>query len=441
MDKLMDKFSGILMPIAAKLDNNRYLSAIKNSFMAAMPLLIIGSFFTLFANMPIPVYTSFMENWLGKTWQQVFTVPNDISMNMMTIYVLIGIATELAHSYKINRIGAIFAALAAFFVLTPMFGFKQTSNGVGIPLTNLGASGLFVGIIVAILAVEILRLINKLGWTIKMPDSVPTNVSESFSTLIPIAIIIIVFNFIRIIFEQTSFGSVQAFIFGNLQAPLTALGASLPATLLIVLVEGVLWSFGIHGANIVSGIMLPIWLSLTAQNATALAKGVAIPNIVNYQFYSNFIKIGGSGATFGLALLLFFAAKSQQLKAIGKLAIFPEIFTINEPIIFGMPIVLNPVMLVPFILAPLFMTLIAYFSMATGLVPLTNGVNIPWTTPPILAGFLVSGWRGALLNVIQIVLSVLIYLPFFKTADKLALKNEQENKTVSTSVDGAPATK
>ncbi|WP_415627880.1 PTS transporter subunit EIIC [Oenococcus sp.] len=147
---------------------------------------------------------------------------------------------------------------------------------------------------------------------------------------------------------------------------------------------------------------------------------------MNYQFYNNFIKIGGSGATFGLCLLLLFFAHSKQFKAIGRLAIGPEIFTINEPIIFGLPIVLNPLMVIPFILNPIIMALVAYISMRIGLVPLTNGVNIPWTTPPIIAGFLVSGWRGAVLNIVQILISVAVYLPFFKTADKLAV--DAENK-------------
>lgn len=340
---------------------------------------------------------------------------------------VIGIANELAKTYKLDKIGAIFAALAAFFVLTPMNPFK-TGTDVGMPLTNLGASGLFVGILVAIFSTELLRFVDKRGWTIKMPDSVPENVSRSFSTLIPIAIVIIVFNFIRLGFAATSFGSMQTFIFTFLQTPLTTIGASLPATILVMLIEGVLWSFGIHGANIVGSVMQPIWLSLTAQNATAFAKGLPIPNIVNYQFYSNFIKVGGSGATFGLILLLLFASKSKQMKAIGKLGILPEIFTINEPILFGMPIVLNPIMLVPFIVTPVVLTITTYVLMATSIVPLTNGVNIPWTTPPVLAGFLVSGWRGAVWNIVEIGISLVIYFPFFRMADNMALKAEQEKE-------------
>jgi PTS system cellobiose-specific IIC component len=172
--------------------------------------------------------------------------------------------------------------------------------------------------------------------------------------------------------------------------------------------------------------MQPIWLALTADNAAAFAAGKALPHIVNYQFYSNFMKIGGFGSTFGLALLLLFTAKSSQYKALGKLAIAPGFFGINEPIIFGLPIVLNPIMMIPFIIVPLVMAVIAYFAMSTGMVPYTNGTNIPWTTPPVIAGFLVSGWRGAVLNIVQIAISAAIYYPFFKSVDRLAYKKEQD---------------
>ncbi|CZQ92716.1 PTS sugar transporter subunit IIC [Trichococcus ilyis] len=429
MDKLLQILEEKMTPIAVKLEQNRYLSAVKNSFMSAMPLLIIGSFFILLAYLPIPPYTDFMLNTFGDDWQRMFTIPNNISMSMMTVYVVIGIGNELAQAYGLDRMAGIFAALASFFVVTPMHAFAEEGQGIGIPLGNLGAAGLFVGILIAILSVEIIRFTDRMGWKIKMPDSVPQNVSKSFSSLIPVALVIVFFNFVRIGFEQTSYGDVQTFIFNNLQTPLTALGSTLPATIVVLILEGILWSFGLHGSNIVGSVMQPIWLTLTAENATAVAAGQAIPNIVNYQFYSNFVKVGGSGATFGLCLLLLFAAKSKQLKALGKLSIGPEIFTINESIIFGMPIVLNPIMIVPFLLTPLVLCIVAYFAMSTGLVPLTNGVNIPWTTPPVISGFLVSGWRGAVLNIVQIGLSAAIYFPFFKIVDNIAVKEEAENET------------
>lgn len=431
MDKFLDLLQEKMGPIAYKLDSNRYLSAIKTGFFGAMPILIIGSVFLLFANLPIPGYADFMASIMGENWTTYFMVPYDMTMNIMTIFVVFGIAKDLAHHYKVDDLAAVVIAVVAFFILTPTIA--DTGGANGIPTSNLGASGLFVGMITAILAVEISRWVEQRGWTIKMPDSVPSNVARSFTALIPAFFVIVIFDLIRIGFSFTAYDTAQAFIFQILQTPLTALGSSLPATIVVLLFEGLLWSFGIHGSNIVGAVMQPIWLSLTADNAAAFSAHEALPHIVNYQFYSNFIKVGGAGGTLGLAILCVFVAKSAQFKTLGKLAIAPGIFNINEPLIFGIPIVLNPVMMIPFIITPVVLAIVAYFAMATGLVDFTNGTNLPWTTPPIVSGFLLNGWRGALLQVVQIGLSMAIYFPFFKLEDnkayQLELEGAHENQT------------
>lgn len=413
-----------MVPIATKIDSNRYITAIKDGFFGVMSLLIIGSFFLLLANLPISGYDEFMGSFLGADWKTYFTVPYDVTMNIMTIYVIVAMARSLARTYKLDSISVITSVIVAFFILTPMLEFKD--GGLGIPLANLSASGLFLGMIVSVIAVEIIRFVEGKGWQIKMPASVPENVARSFSALVPALFVIIVFNLIRIGVSFTDFGSVQDVIFHYLQIPLLSLGSTLPATLVITVFESLLWSFGIHGSNVVGGIMKPVWYALTADNAAAFAAGETLPHIVTHQFYSNFLKVGGFGGTLGLTILMLVKARSTQYKSLGKLAIGPGIFGINEPIIFGVPIVLNPIMIIPFMITPLVFTIVAYVSMTTGLVPYTNGANIPWTTPPIISGFIVSGWRGAVLNVVQILISIGIYYPFFKSADQIAVTREQE---------------
>ncbi|KAF1303784.1 PTS cellobiose transporter subunit IIC [Candidatus Enterococcus willemsii] len=423
MEKFVNALEGKLGPIAYKLNSNRYLSAIKNGFFVAMPLLIIGSMFLLITQIPIDPYLNFMESVLGSEWKTLFLKVNDMTMNAMTIFVVLGIAAELAKFYKVDIIPSQAIAIVSFFILTPLSSYDEASF---LPLTNFGAAGLFVGMITAILAVEIYRWVVQRGWVIKMPDSVPSNVAASFSALVPGFFVIIIFNLIRIGFVYTSYGSAHNFIFEVLQTPLLALGSSLPATIIILLFEALLWSFGIHGSNIVGAVMQPIWIALTVENAAAFEAGTTIPNIVNYQFYSNFVKLGGSSATIGLAIACVFFARSTQFKTLGRLSIGPAIFNINEPLIFGIPIILNPVMLIPFIIAPILMAVIAYVTMATGLVPYPNGVNLPWTMPPIISGFIVSGWRGGLLQLVQIILSFILYYPFFKMQDDTAYKTEIE---------------
>lgn len=425
METVFKKLEEKLGPIAYKLDSNRYLTAIKNGFFIVMPLLIIGSLFLLVTQIPFDPYLNFMASILGENWKDIFLKINDVTMNAMTIFVIFGIAAELAKHYEVDRYSAQAIAVVAFLILTPLSSYDEASF---LPLNNFGASGLFVGMITAILAVEIFRLIIQKGWTIKMPDSVPSNVAVSFSALIPALFVIILFNFIRLGFLMTPYVTAQDFIFKVLQTPLISLGSSLPAVLLILLFEALLWAFGIHGSNIIGAVMQPIWIILTVENATAFVNGDPLPNIVNVQFYSNFVKLGGSSATIGLAIACVFFAKSSQFKTLGRLSFAPAIFNINEPLVFGIPIVLNPIMLIPFIIAPLLMCIVAYTAMATGIVPLTNGVNLPWTMPPIIAGLMVSGWRGAVLQVVQIGLSFALYYPFFKMEDLKAYKAEKKNE-------------
>lgn len=424
MDKFTDKLQEVLGPFASKLDANRYLTAIKNGFFGAMPLLIIGSIFLLVTQLPINPYLDFMESTFGSDWMTPFLKVNDVTMNAMTIYVMIGMAAELANYYKVDRFASQCITVVAFLILTP---FEAIEGASFLPLTNFGAGGLFVGMITAILAVEIFRFVIQRGWTIKMPESVPSNVSASFSALIPGFFVIIAFTVIGLLFTLTPYNTAQDFVFELLQRPLLALGSSLPATMVVLLLEALLWWFGIHGSNVVGAVMQPIWIALTAENLIAFQAGEAIPNIVNFQFYGNFIKIGGTSAVIGLAIACLFFSKSSQYKTLGKLAIGPSMFNIMEPLAFGIPTVLNPIMLIPFVFTPLLMCVICYTAMATGLVPPANGVNIPWTMPPIISGLMVCGWRGAVLQVVQIFISFGIYYPFFKMEDNKAYKFEMES--------------
>ena len=422
MDKFLDTLQEKLGPIAYKLNENRYLSAIKSGFFGAMSLLIIGSIFLLFANLPIPGYADFMAGIFGANWTEFFMVPYNMTMNIMTLFVMIGISQDLSKHYGLDDLAGIIYGIVGFLILTPTL--LSADDASGIPMGNLSASGLFLGMMSAVFAVEIIRWVLARGWKLSMPDSVPSNVAKSFDALIPGLFVILIFNILRMVFALTPYETAQSFIFEIIQAPLTSLGATLPATVLVLILETLLFSFGLHGPNILGAVMQPIWLTLTAENADAYAAGAELPNIVNYQFYANFIKIGGAGSTLGLALLCLFVARSTQFKTLGRLAIGPGLFNINEPLIFGMPIVLNPILMIPFILTPVILAILTYFVMSIGLVPLTNGVNIPWTTPPLFSGFLISGWRGAVWQIVETVISAAIFYPFFKIEDNKAYSVE-----------------
>lgn len=429
MDRFMDKIGDTIAPIATKMTSNRYLSAIKEGFFGSTPILIAGSIFLLFTSLPFNGYAEFMTNIFGKKWMDFFYLPYQASFNLMSIYVVVGMARSLSKYYKVDEKLAITLSFVGIFVLTPLI---FTADGAkGLPLDNFAAKGLFVCMIATAISIEIYRFCAQKGITIKMPDSVPQNVSNAFAAVIPAFAIILLFDVLRTLFAMTDFGSAQQFIFTILQQPLQSLGGTLPATFIALLVESVIWCFGIHGSSIVSSVMNPIWYALSAENLAAVEAGIAMPNIVNYQFISFFVKLGGVGATLSLTLLCLFKSKSDQYKALGKLGIGASLFNINEPIIFGFPIVLNPMMMIPFVLSNVTVGVVTYAAIWSGLVPYINGVNLPYTIPVVISGFMLCGWRGALLQVVLLLITGLIYYPFFKAQDKQAYLEEQEQKKLA----------
>lgn len=429
MDRFMDKIGDTIAPIATKMTSNRYLSAIKEGFFGSTPILIAGSIFLLFTSLPFNGYAEFMTNIFGKKWMDFFYLPYQASFNLMSIYVVVGMARSLSKYYKVDEKLGIALSFVGIFVLTPLI---FTADGAkGLPLDNFAAKGLFVCMIATAISIEIYRFCTQKGITIKMPDSVPQNVSNAFAAVIPAFAIILLFDVLRTLFALTAFGSAQQFIFTILQQPLQSLGGTLPATFIALLVESVIWCFGIHGSSIVSSVMNPIWYALSAENLAAVEAGTAMPNIVNYQFISFFVKLGGVGATLSLTLLCLFKSKSDQYKALGKLGIGASLFNINEPIIFGFPIVLNPMMMIPFVLSNVTVGVVTYAAIWSGLVPYINGVNLPYTIPVVISGFMLCGWRGALLQIVLLLITGLIYYPFFKAQDKQAYLEEQEQKKLA----------
>lgn len=423
MDKMTNWLQAKVNPFAIKLNNNRYLGAVRDGFFGATSILIIGSIFLLLGNLPINGYADFMKGIFGAGWQQFFTVPYDMTMNIMVIYVVIGMAKSLARSYKIDDVQSIIMSFVALLILIPVITDKTGAEGI--PVASIGSSGIFLSIISTCVTVGILHLFIAKNWKISMPDSVPANVANSFSALLPGTAVIILAVVVRLIFQVTSFETVENFFMKLIQAPLVNIGSTFWATILVEFLEAFIFTFGLHGPSIINAVMVPIWTTLTVENQAAFSAGKALPHIMNMQFDANYIKLGGTGCTIGLVILMLYFAKSKQLKTMGKLAIVPSLFNINEPLIFGIPIVLNPILMIPFALSPIVFGGLSWLVSVLGILPIANGTNIPFTTPPIIAGFIISGWRGAVWNVIEILLSVAWYYPFFKILDRNTLAQNQ----------------
>lgn len=438
--KFTEKLEKVLMPVAEKISKNKYLVAIRDGFLCATPLLIVGSFFMLVANFPIQSYMDWLRSTevFGYSLASIISIPAGTTFDLMAIFSIVGIGYSFSKEMDVQPGFGSVMGLVAWFLLMPRFtmvtpeGATEALKVACIPLEWVGARGLFIGILSVFISIHLYKMIYNKGWVIHMPAGVPPTVEESFSSLIPGAIVIIAFLFINILFKLTPWQDGFNFIFNFLQLPLQNVGDSLGAMVVVYLFAHILWFFGIHGTNITDTVFTPILYALSADNLNALQAGLPLPHIINKQFQDLFATYGGGGSTLSLLIAALIFCKSKRVKELAKLSIIPGIFGINEPVIFGLPIVLNPVIAIPFIILPMINIVVAYFTMSIGLVPICNGVIMPWTTPPIISGFLASGWQGAILQVIMIIVGVFVYLPFIKTVDKGYIKQEEEALKVST---------
>lgn len=422
MKRLQDFLEKKILPFAAVISGQKHLLALRDGLILAMPLMIISSFFIIISQLPIPAYKEFMISVFGEgwtTWELAMVRP--ATMNLIAIVATIGVSSTLVKSYGRDGTAAGFLSLSAYLVLTPL------GEGNMWPQVPFGAQGLFMAMIIGLLVGEIYRLVLQRNWTIKMPSSVPPAISRSFEALIPAGIIIASALILRLLVSLTDFGSVQNVIYQVLQQPLTKAGTSLPGTLVAQFFNSFFWGLGLHGGQLVKSVMLPIWTTQMADNLNAFTAGMTVmPNIVTKQFIELFTWVGGSAGTLSLTVWMCLFAKSRQVKQIGKLAIGPAIFNINEPIIFGLPIALNPIMIIPFILAPMATITFSYLTMQAGIFPIPVGIDMPWTTPILISGYIstAGNFMGVVLQIINFFISLVIYYPFISLYDKQKLKEE-----------------
>ncbi|BDR57763.1 PTS cellobiose transporter subunit IIC [Xylocopilactobacillus apicola] len=412
-----------LIPFFNKIAGSRHLIALRDGMTAAVPMIIIGSIFMMIGQFPIKSYQTFMTQTFGANWATIVQYPTNASFHIMGLIAVAGISYNLAKSYKIDAFSSMIVAIGAFILTIPMQIDKK--GALWIPLKLLDSSGLFIALIVGLFVTDLYVWLVHKNLTIKMPDTVPPAVSNSFASLFPGAIVLIVVWLVRLGVEATPMKSIPNVITFFLQAPLGHLTNTLGGALVIEFIVSFLWLFGIHGANTLTGITSPMLLAALAENASAQAAGKPLPNIVTKQFFEIFIRIGGCGATLGLALMIAFMSRSKEFKVLGELVVGPAIFNINEPIVFGLPIVLNYKMAIPYILAPLSNVVMTYTSMKFGWVARTFGVMVPWTTPPLLSGYLSTGHiSGAVLQLVEIIVDAMIYFFFFKSMDNDKVKEE-----------------
>ena len=410
-----------MVPVVSKFASLRYMRALKSGFMVIMPLTIIASVFLLITDFPITGYPEFMAKIFGPEWDSFLSPAYRATFDMMGILLAGTIAYKLAESDEVDPLPVMIISIVAYVIVTPKFVTAESGEVINkvLPMAWLGTKGVITAIIMSITSTEIYRFIVKKNLVIKLPENVPPMVYKSFFSLVPGVIVVAFALLVNGIF-LTMGKSMHEFIYDILQEPLQGLTASPIAITIVAGLNGFLWWFGIH-PTVVNSIVNPLLNANSVENLELFKQGALTlenANIGTIQMIDQFATIGGAGMTIGLVLAMLVVAKSQRMKMLSKLSTVPAVFNINEPIVFGLPIIMNPLMLIPITLAPIVSVLIAYGAIVIGFMNPFNGVVAPWPTPPIFSGFLVSGWQGAVVQVVAIIAAFAIYYPFVLALDK-----------------------
>ncbi|MCT1901504.1 PTS sugar transporter subunit IIC [Oceanobacillus sojae] len=431
----MSKFNSVtalmenkVMPIANKFGQQRHLAAIRDAFISLLPITLAGGLVAIISSPPVTEETTngFMLAWeaFALNNAEVLNWVFAFTLGAMSLYVCIGITHFLCRFYKVNSFIPILFSVMGFFLLVTQpqeLGFDAKT----LEFSFIDGKGLLSAIIIGIGTTELYRIMQQKEFgKIKMPPSVPASLSDVFASLIPGIIIIAVYTIVYAIFH--SFGTNMAQSMFDFLSPTFKSADSLAFVIFITLLTHVFWFFGIHDAAL-GGVMGPIRDGNISINAAAQMAGEQLPHIFTTSFWTYFTAIGGAGSVIGLALLLIFLAKSKQLKNVGKVGIVPALFNISEPLIFGIPLMLNPMFLIPFLLTSTLNATISYICMSIGLVGKTFSM-LSWQMPPFIGAFFSTlDWKAFVLVILLMILDAILYYPFVKAYDRQLTKRELES--------------
>lgn len=397
--------------VGERLAHQRHLLAIRDGVVGALPLVLAGSLFLLLAQPP----SRLLQAWIAP-WAPLLLLPTRVLGGAIALYVAFSCAYALAKSYQLDAASAGLVALATYLVAA-----VQPASPGQLPallLQRLGAGGILAALAIALASVELTRLLVRARWTVRLPAGTPDAVGRSLLALVPcLASVGLVFLLVHLL------GVDVVRLLQELAIPLLRGVGSLPGVVGVVLVDSVLWLLGVHAAALGASLR-PLWEAMLVENLEAAASGAALPHIAPLHFYLWFVWQGGSGTALALGLLLV-RCRSAQLRSVGRIGLLPALCNVNEPLLFGAPVVLNPALAVPFIAAPLLSALVSYGAFALDLVR-RPALEVPWTLPAPIGAFLTTGGdvRAVALQVCTLTLSVAVYWPFVRRYDARLLGEE-----------------
>jgi cellobiose PTS system EIIC component len=401
-----------LLPWFTAVSENTYMSAIRAGMVSVVPLTIIGGLFIILSYLPVPGWDKIVAPYL-----QLLQIPVTATFGLLAVFVCLTIAYDLGQRLKQEAIVSATISLVVFLMI------QIQLKDLTFSMEGLGSKGLFTAILISIICVRVQKFFTDRNLVIKLPENVPPVVYESFVSLLPLIFLVLLFWIIRFVLGIDIDQVVQATF-----KPLVYGLNTLPGILVYAFLVTLLWSVGINGDNTLDAIVAPIFLQYLTDNVTAVSQGQPLPYITAYGFFTSFVNVGGTGATLALALILL-NSKEPGFRKVSRISITTQIFGINEPIFFGIPIVLNPIFMVPYILNALILTTGSYLLMEWNWIR-RPFVNVPWTTPPVIGHYLVSGgdWRAAVWGVISIGIAMAVYYPFAKAAERQRLQAEAEGR-------------
>lgn len=428
---MKDKLQNVLLSISSKVETNKYLGSIKEAFTMFVPFIIVGSFGSML-NILVSGANGLAQwvPWLSNL-SPAFTAINFVTISCMSLPIAFLIGYKLAEKENLPQLESGLIGLLSYLAVCPntistvVEGLKDpvVVNGLGAGV--IGAQGLFVSMIMSMVAVKFFGLLTNIdAIKIKMPDSVPTGIARSFNILIPIFIIITAFSVGGCLFNTFTGNYLNVWIYNIIQLPLQALANTTGGILVLALANQLFWFLGIHGGMVIEGVRGPLSAAGFAENISAVQAGGVATNILTRGFWTSFVVVGGGGITLSLLIAIFIFSKREDHKSIAKFSLIPGICGINEPVVFGLPLVLNPIFAIPFILNSVIAAFIAV--VATNIGFLTCGVlDCPPGLPVFVTGFISYGIHGIIVQAIILIVTFIIWVPFVLMSNKQA-KLEQK---------------
>ena len=468
----MEKFTAWMekhfVPIAAKIGSQKHLVAIRDGFIGIMPITMAGAVATLlnvfFRDLP----NNYLSDWhIAETFQWLIGINGNVwwgTLAMLAIAFAFSFGYHLAKAYDVNPLAGGLVALASFVTIlaqSATFNYQlpdvavdalntlksagldvalndtkdaillNNATGWGfLPYAWTNSGGLFSALIIGLVSVIIYAKLMIKKVTIKLPEQVPPAVSKAFAAIIPGTIAIYTAGIIQFLCTEFLGNGLPELINQYLQIPFQNLSQGLGAIIILVFAVQVFWFFGLHGPNVLAPILDGGYIPLLNDNTniynTAMAAGKSLNDVVDQMFvwtrgsFDAFVWMGGSGCTIALLIAIMIFSKRDDARAVAKLSLPMGCFNINEPVIFGLPIVLNPIYFIPWLITPVILATIAYLATASGLIPPVF-ITVPWVVPPVIYAILATGGSlmAGVIAAINLVVAVLCWIPFVIVANRM----------------------